>query len=134
MLLDSQEKLIPSFLAGGAVDGVETVGFEAGGGPQGIDGRFPDRPCDRIGSLGGEVALFFSVDIIAVESDRVEIASFAPSSCTLSMEEVDIRCAVSSGAFVGVSPVFGSSSSCLGSSSEDCTLDTRGVEGDEGGR
>ena len=123
---------MPSFLAGGAVEVVETAGFEAGGGPQGIDGRFPDRPCDRIGSFGGEEAIVFSVDIVAVESDRVEVASFEPSSCTLSRGEVDIRCAVSDGDLVRVCPVSGSRVSCFGASSEDCTLDTRGVEGDEG--
>lgn len=97
---------MPSFLGGGAVEGVETVDFEAGGGPQGIDGRFPDRPCDRLGSFGGEIAMFFSVDVVAVESDRIEVASFIPSSCVLSREEVDIRCAVSNVDF-GVSSVSG---------------------------
>lgn len=111
VLLDSQEKLMPNFLGGGAVEGVETVGFEAGGGPQGIDGRFPDRPCDRAGSFGGEVAMLFSVDAVVVESDRIELASFVPSSCTLSREEAEIRCAVSIGDFVGVSSLSGSRAS-----------------------
>lgn len=136
VLLDSQEKLMPNFLGGGAVKGVETVGFEAGGGPQGIDGRFPDRPCDRIGSFGGEVAMLFSVVAVAVESDRIELVSFVPSSCTLLREEAEIRCAVSKGDLVGVSSLSGIRASCLCTdvSSEDCTLDPRGVEGDEGGR
>ena len=102
VLLDSQEKLMPSFLGGGAV-GVETVGLEAGGGPQGTDGRFPDRPCGRFGSFGEEVAMFFSVDAVAVESDRIELVSCVPSSCTLSREETDIRCAVSDGEFFVIS-------------------------------
>lgn len=91
VLLDSQEKLIPSFLGGGAVEGVEVVDFEAGGGAQGTDGRFPDRPCDLTGSFGAEVATLFLVDAVVVESDRIELVSFVPSSCTLSREEADIR-------------------------------------------
>ena len=127
---------MPNFLGGGAVEGVETVGFRVGGGPQGIEGRFPDRPCARTGCFGGEVAIFFSVDVVAVESDRIEVASFVPSSCTLSREEVDMRCAVSNGDFLGVYSLSGlrSSWSCTGLSSEDCVLKLRGVEGDDGGR
>ena len=114
VLLDSQEKLIPSFLGGGAVEGVEAVGFEVGGGPQGMDGRVPDRPCDRVGSFGAELELLFLVDAVVVESDRIEPVSFVPSSCTLSREEVDLRCAVSKGDFVGVSSlsVLGASWFC----------------------
>ena len=135
VLLDSQEKLMPNFLGGGAVEGVETVGFEAGGGPQGIDGSFPDRPCDRFGGFGGDVAILFSVDAVAVESDRIELTSSVPSSCTLSREEADIRCIVSNVDFVGVSSLSGFRASlCTGVSSEGCMLDPRGVEGDEGGR
>lgn len=91
VLLDSQEKLIPNFLGGGAVEGTEVVDFEAGGGAQGTDGRFPDRPCDRTGSFGAEGATLFLVDAVVVESERIELVSFVPSSCTLSREEVDIR-------------------------------------------
>lgn len=136
MLLDSHEKLMPNFLGGGAVGGVEIVAFEAGGGPQGIDGRFPDRPWVRIGSFGGEVAMIFSVDAVAVEFDRIELASLVPSSCTLFREIADRRCAVSNGDFLGVSSLsrlrlsrFG-----IGVPSEDSTLDLRGVEGNDGGR
>ena len=127
---------MPNFLGGGAVEGVETVGFEAGGGPQGIDGRFPDRPWVRIGSFGGNVAMLFSVDAVAVEFDRIELASFVPSSCTLSREEADRRCAVSNGDFFGVSSLseLRASCFCIGGSSEDSTMDPRGVEGDEGSR
>ena len=103
VLLDSQEKLIPSFLGGGAVEGVGVTDFEAGGGPQGIDGRFPDKPCAaRAGSFGGEVAILFLLDSVAVESDRMELASFVPSSCTLSREDDDMRCVVSNRVFLGV--------------------------------
>ncbi len=135
VLLDSQEKLIPNFLGGGTV-GVETVGFEAGGGPQGIDGRLPERPCDRKGTFGGDAAVLFLVDVVVVESDRIELASVTPSSCTLSREEDDIRCAVSNGDFFGVTSFsrFGSSGLCACVTSEDCIVDPRGVEGDEGGR
>ena len=127
---------MPNFLGGGTVEGVETVGFEAGGGPQGMDGRFPDRPCDRIGSFGGGVAMPFLVDAVAVESDLIELVSFVPSNCTLSREEADIRCVVSRGDFVGVSSLSRLRSSCLCicAASEDGILDPRGVEGDEGDR
>lgn len=126
---------MPNFLGGAGV-GVETVGFEAGGGPQGIDGRFPDKPCDRTGSFGGEEALVFFVDAVAVESDCAELASLVPSSCTLSRELVDLRSALSNGDLVGVFSVSGLrfSCSCICVISEGCKLDTRGVEGDEGGR
>ena len=99
VLLDSQEKLMPNFLGGAGV-GVETVGFEAEGGPQGIDGRFPDKPCARTGGFGGEEALVFFVDAVAVESDCVELASLVPSSCTLWRALVDIRSALSNGDLV----------------------------------
>ena len=136
VLLDSHEKLMPNFLGGGAVEGVETVGFEAGGGPHGIEGRFPDKPCDRGGSFGGELAMTFSVEAVGVEPDCIEVASFVPSNCTLSREEVDIRRAVSSGDFLGVLSLSGLVSSCLwtGVSPEDCILEPRGVDGDDGGR
>lgn len=136
VLLDSHEKLMPNFLGGGTAEGVETVGFEAGGGPQGIEGRFPDNPCDRGGSFGGELAMIFSVEAVGVESECIEAASFVPSNCTLSREGFDIRRAVSSGDFLGVSSLSGMVSSCLWTivSSEDCALEPRGVDGDDGGR
>lgn len=57
VLLESHEKLMPNFLAGGGgCEGV-AVGFPAGGGPQGIDGRLPDRPCERKGNLGGDAVM-----------------------------------------------------------------------------
>ena len=127
---------MPNFLGGGAVGGVEIVAFGAGGGPQGIEGRFPDRPWDRIGSFGGEVAMVFSADAVALEFDRIELASFVPSSCTLSREEAERRCAVSNGDFLGVSSLSRLRLSCLGIGvpSEDSTLDPWGVEGNDGGR
>lgn len=136
VLLDSHEKLMPNFLGGGAVGGVEVVAFEAGGGPQGIDGRFPDRPWDRTGSFGGDVAMILALDAEAVEVGRIELASFVPSSCTLSREEADRRCAVSNGDFLGVSSLSRLRLSCfgIGVPSEDSTLDPRGVEGNDGGR
>ena len=126
---------MPNFLGGGAVEGVETVGFEAGGGPQGIDGRFPDKACDRIGSFGGEEAKVFSVHAVAVEPDGIEPASFVPSSCTLSREEAGVELAVSKGDLVGISSVSRLRAMGLGTgvSSEDSILDPRGVVGDEGG-
>ncbi len=57
VLLESQEKLMPNFLGGGGGCGGVAVGFAAGGGPQGIDGRLPDRPCDRKGNFGGDAAM-----------------------------------------------------------------------------
>ena len=136
VLLDSQEKLIPSFLGGGAEEGVEVVGFEAGGGAQGTEGRLPDRPCDRTGSFGADVAMLFLVDAVAVESDRIELVSSVPSSWTLSREEADFRCAVSKGDFFGVSSlsVLMASCSCTCATSEGCIVDPRGVEGEEGSR
>jgi len=44
VLLESHEKLMPSFLGGGAGELAETAAFAAGGGPQGMDGKFPERP------------------------------------------------------------------------------------------
>ncbi len=44
VLLESHEKLMPNFLEVGVGLGLVAVGFAAGGGPHGIDGRFPDRP------------------------------------------------------------------------------------------
>lgn len=79
--------------------------------------------------------MFFSVDV-AVESDRIDAASFVTSSCRLSWEEVDIRFAKSKERFVGVFSLSGwrASFSFTGVSSEDCNVDPRGVEGEEGGR
>ena len=145
MLLDSQEKLIPNFLGGGIVGGVESDGFEVGGGPQGMDGRFPDRPCDRAAAFGVDAAVLFLVDAVAVESDCIELASFVPSSCTLSREEDDVLGALWEGNFLGVSSlsvligisslsVLRAACSCACVTSEDCMSEPRGVEGDEGGR
>lgn len=44
VLRESHEKLMPSFLGGGVGIGAFAVGFDAGGGPQGIVGRLPERP------------------------------------------------------------------------------------------
>ena len=145
MLLESQEKLIPNFLGGGIVGGVETDGFEAGGGPQGMDGRFPDRPCDRAAAFGVDAAVLFLVDAVAVESDCIELASFVPSSCMLSREEDGVPGALCEGSSLGVSSlsvlggvstlsVLRAACSCTCFTSKDCMSEPRGVEGDEGGR
>ena len=80
--------------------------------------------------------MLFSVDAVAVEFDLIELASFVPSNCTLSREEADIRCAVSNGDLLEVCSLSALRTSCfgIGVSSEGCTLDPRGVEGDDGGR
>lgn len=80
--------------------------------------------------------MVFSIDAVAVEFDRIDLASFVPSSCTLSREEADRRCAVSNGDFLGVSSLSSLRLSCfgIGVPSEDCTLDPRGVEGNDGFR
>lgn len=100
VLLESQEKLMPSFLGGGAE---EFVDFAAGGGPQGILGKLPERPCPRKGNFGGEAAMLLSFEAVVVESDVMELVSFDPSSWTSSIDAVEIRCAVSRGDLVGIS-------------------------------
>ena len=104
-LLESHEKLIPSFLGAGVGEGVGTValGARGGGGPQGMDGRFPERPWPLNGSFGGDAAVLFSVDVVGVESDCIELLSLVPSSWTSSSEVAEIRCAVSNGDFGGTS-------------------------------
>ena len=86
----SHEKLIPSFFGGGVGVGWLAACFEAGGGPHGIGGRFPESPCDRGGNFGGEAAMFFSV-MPAVELDCTELASLAPSKFSLSKAEAEKR-------------------------------------------
>ena len=81
-LLDSHEKLMPSFLGAGVGEGVGTValGARGGGGPHGMDGRLPDRPCTLEGSFGGDAVAPFSIDVVGVESDLMELLSLLPSS------------------------------------------------------
>ena len=83
-----------------------------------------------------ETELLFLVDAVDVESLRIEPVSFVPSSCTLSREEADIRFAVSDEDLFRVFSLSGLSASSFRSCviSEDCVLDPRGVEGEEGGR
>lgn len=89
--LDNHENPIPSFLNGGAGEGAEAAfGAIGGGGPQGTVGRFPERPCDRKGSLGGEEASLVS-GLFVVAPDSMELASIPFSSCTSAIEEVEIR-------------------------------------------
>ena len=104
-LLESHEKLIPSFLGAGVGEGVGTValGARGGGGPHGMEGRLPERPWPLNGSFGGDAAVLFSIDVVGVELDFIELLSLVPSSWTSSNEVAEIRCAVSSGDFDGIS-------------------------------
>ena len=117
-LLDSHEKLIPSFLGAGVGEGVGTValGARGGGGPHGIDGRFPESPWPLNGSLGGDAAVPFSTDAVGVEFEFNELLSLVPSSWTSSNEVAEIRCAVSSGDFDGISLSY----ECVVPSSRPC--------------
>lgn len=104
VLLESHEKLIPNFLGGGVGVGVDVVGFGAGGGPHGTEGRAPDNPWDRWGNLGGDLVRSFSFGVV-VEVDLIELLSVAPSSCTSSSEAAEARWAVNKGDLVGTSSV-----------------------------
>ncbi len=117
-LLESHEKLIPSFLGAGVGEGVGTValGARGGGGPHGMDGRLPERPWPLNGSFGGDAAVLFSIDVVGVESDFIELLSLVPSSWTSSNKVAEIRCAVSSGDFEGTSWLY----ECVVSSSRAC--------------
>lgn len=129
---------MPSFLGGGAG---EVPGFADGGGPQGIVGRLPERPWLRKDSFGGETPMFLSFEAVVVDPDVTELVSFDPSSWTLSIEDADIRCAVSKGDFPRTSSLCGSVSSswelCVelwGSSNVGLSFGARGVETVEEGR
>lgn len=90
VFLESHENGPESFFGGGA--GVEwTLG--GGGGPQGIVGRLPERPCALNGSFGGGtgVVALVSFDVMVVERDLVEEDSFVSSSWTSSMDDVESR-------------------------------------------
>ena len=104
-LLESHEKLIPSFLGAGVGEGVGTValGARGGGGPHGMDGRLPERPWPLNGSFGGDAAVPFSIDVVGVELEFIELLSLVPSSWTSSSEVAEIRCAVSNGDFCEIS-------------------------------
>jgi hypothetical protein len=80
VLLESQEKLIPNFLGGGAGEVAGADDFPGGGGPHGIEGRLPERPWPRKGSFGGEAAIFLSFGAVVVDPDVMELVSFDPSS------------------------------------------------------
>ena len=101
-LLESHENGIASFLGGGGGAGVWSL--EAGGGPQGMPGKLPERPFVRAGSLGGGAgaAILLSSDVIVVERDLLELASLLSSSCTSSNDDVQRRRAVRSGDFEGL--------------------------------
>ena len=68
-----------------------------------MDGRLPESPWLLNGSLGGEAAVLFSIDVEGVELEFIELLSLVPSSWTSSNEVAEIRCAVSSGDFDGTS-------------------------------
>ena len=90
--------------------GTVALGAGGGGGPHGMDGRLPERPWPLNGSFGGDAAVLFSIDVVGVESDFIELLSLVPSSWTSSNEVAEIRCAVSRGDFDG------------GSGSYDCVV------------
>lgn len=79
VFLDSHENGLESFFGGGAGAGCT---LEGGGGPQGMVGRLPERPCALNGSFGGGTGVieFVSFDVMVVERDLVEEDSFVSSS------------------------------------------------------
>lgn len=91
VFLESHENGPESFFGGGGAG----VGWtrKGGGGPQGIVGRLPERPCALNGSLGGGTGVvpLVSFDVMVVERDLVEEDSFASSSWTSSMDDVESR-------------------------------------------
>lgn len=100
-LLDSHEKLMPSFLGAGAGDGVLAAAFEVGGGPHGIEGKFPESPCPLNGSLRGDLVRLGIVSLIT--DSFTELSSVAsPPNFTSSRDDADMRCAVSKGDLTGV--------------------------------
>ena len=137
-LRESHEKLIPSLRGAGVGEGVGTVGVafgaRGGGGPHGIEGRFPESPWPLKGNLGGEVAISFSVDMLGAEPDLIEAVSVAPSSWTSSREVAEILCAVSSGDLAGISSLCGSASWSSESMGIEFPLCARGVETVDDGR
>lgn len=138
--LESHEKLIPSFRGAGA-DADGSFALDAGGGPQGIEGRFAERPWPLKGSFGGVVSIL-SCDVVVVDVDFMELVSVPSPSCTSSSEDADIRCAVSNG---DLDDTCASKSSCFSSdsleldsgtkvsSSVEASVDPRGVEVAEDG-
>lgn len=54
----------------------------AGGGPQGIEGKLPESPCGREGSLGGmsKGVPLVSIEVIVVDLDLDGASSFASLS------------------------------------------------------
>jgi len=79
--------------------------------------------------------MLLSFEATVVDADVMELVSFDPSSCTSSIEDADIRCAVSNGDLAGMSSLCGSVSSSLGtfvglcgSSNVAISLGARGVE------
>ena len=83
--------------------GTVALAASGGGGPHGMDGRLPESPWPLNGSLGGDAAVPFSIDVVGVELEFIELLSLVPSSWTSSREVAEIRCAVSSGDFDGTS-------------------------------
>lgn len=93
VFLESHEKGLESFFGGGGAGGVMEVNLGGGGGPQGTEGRLPESPCERKGSLGSGAELFVPVsfDVIVVDLDLVEDSSIESPSWTSSNEAVDSR-------------------------------------------
>ena len=83
--LESHEKLIPSFFGNGSgTDDVESFAFDVGEGPQGMDGKFPDRPLVFGGGCMCEVdkadSSSFWLRLRISDEDLIEDDS-APSLC-----------------------------------------------------
>ena len=131
-LLESHENGIASFLGCDAGAGVWTL--VGGGGPQGMPGRFPERPFVRGGSFGSGTGAFrlFSSEVMVVERDRLRLASLGSPSCTSSSDDVERRRAVSSGELVGAFPDISVRTVVLESEGDGCVeiaggCETRGV-------
>ena len=96
-LLESHEKGIDNFFGGGA--GLTECNLGGGGGPQGTAGKFPERPWDRKGNFGGgpEGITLASFEVLGVDLDLIDDASFVSSSWTSSNDDVETRRVVSNG-------------------------------------
>lgn len=73
---DNHENGLVSFLGRAAGSGTLCFGG-TGGGPHGTDGKAPERPCERVGSLGGGAGASTSsgFDLSVDDRDRDESSS-----------------------------------------------------------